>query len=118
MVVSGGEPIEGVRVVLIGPVEGENRTGEDGVFRFEGLPAGNYTVRFEKEGYREVEVKVVLEEGEEKNLGMIEMEREGEVGVSRGAEEWVWKAILLAVVIMAALTVFYFRRRGLSGMEE
>ena len=118
MVVSGGEPIEGVRVVLIGPVEGENRTGEDGVFRFEGLPAGNYTVRFEMEGYRGVEVKVVLEEGEEKNLGMIEMEREGEVGVSRGVEEWVWKAILLAVVIMAALTVFYFRRRGLSGMEE
>jgi len=102
VVVSGGEPIGGVRVVLIGPIEEENRTGEDGVFRFEGLPGGNYTLRFEREGYRVVEVSVVLEGGEEKNLGMIEMEREG-VGKEEGVGVGVWLLIVIVIGVLAFL---------------
>ena len=45
------------------------RTGETGGFQLTGLPAGSYTVRAERAGYRPAEERVVLKDG--KRAGVI-----------------------------------------------
>lgn len=49
-----GKPLTDVRVTLTGPASRSSRT-EAGRIVFEGLPAGSYKFRFEKEGYDTVE---------------------------------------------------------------
>jgi len=50
-----GQPLERVRVEVYDPVTwneiGNTRTDADGVYSVGGLPLGNYSVHFEKEGY-------------------------------------------------------------------
>ena len=51
---STGKPLTDVKVILTGPASRSSRT-EAGRIVFEGLPAGSYKFRFEKEGYDPVE---------------------------------------------------------------
>lgn len=46
-----GEPVSGVGLIL-SPGGNSSVTGSDGVFSFTNLPAGEYTISFEKSGYR------------------------------------------------------------------
>ena len=54
---AAGTPITDVRVAVTGPVQRNSRT-EGGRTVFENLPAGDYTFRFEKNGYVPVEQQV------------------------------------------------------------
>lgn len=54
---AAGAPITDVRVAVTGPVQRNSRT-EGGRIVFENLPAGDYTFRFEKNGYVPVEQRV------------------------------------------------------------
>src|SRR5687768_2930676 len=56
-----GAPLNDVRVNLIGALDRSGSTGTNGVVKFDGLRAGTFRVRFEKEGYtlfeRELEIR-------------------------------------------------------------
>jgi len=47
-----GDPIAGVRVEITGATIGEDTTGADGVYRFEGLARGSYEITPRKHGWR------------------------------------------------------------------
>ncbi len=55
----GGQPMAGA-LVIIDELRRESRTGDDGTYRFEGVPPGNYHVGVRAEGYttRRTEVTV------------------------------------------------------------
>lgn len=59
-----GESLTGVRVeIVVGPATGRFTFTSLGAYRFEQLPAGTYTVRFTRAGYRLLEVSNVRIEG-------------------------------------------------------
>ncbi|MEM0449678.1 MAG: carboxypeptidase-like regulatory domain-containing protein [Methanomassiliicoccales archaeon] len=59
----GGSPEAGVRVQLLsqGSLVRESLTDANGNFNFEGIPAGNYTLVFTKEGLRDKSVQISLQ---------------------------------------------------------
>ena len=67
---SSGTVIPGARVILLGPDESEIKSllsGYDGTYRFEGIPAGKYTIRSTAEGFATALItNVELEEGSER----------------------------------------------------
>ena len=60
---SAGRPIEGVTVHLTGPVDREVKSPSSGPTRVEGLRAGNYRVRFTREGFITFEKEIVWRAG-------------------------------------------------------
>jgi hypothetical protein len=54
---STGAAVAGARVQLSGPAERSAQSDAGGMFRFPALPAGEYTLRLEKEGFDTVVVK-------------------------------------------------------------
>ncbi|HEX5724591.1 MAG TPA: carboxypeptidase-like regulatory domain-containing protein, partial [Longimicrobiaceae bacterium] len=63
-----GRPVEGATVVLVSAEAGQAprtaRSGETGGFEFAGVPAGSYTLRVERPGFRPRETPVAVEAGE------------------------------------------------------
>ncbi len=54
-----GAPVFNVKVTAISSDKGQSlstSTGRDGVYRFDGLPAGNYRVKFEAAGFKPVDL--------------------------------------------------------------
>lgn len=70
VVTGSGSPLSGAMVYLKGPVAKRTTTDTKGEFVFEALPAGNYTIRVVKTGYRKVMRKVKLSEGKEVKLSI------------------------------------------------
>lgn len=67
---SSGAVIPGARVILLGPDENEVKSllsGYDGTYRFEGIPAGKYSIRSTAEGFATALItNVELDEGSER----------------------------------------------------
>ncbi len=59
-----GEPLEGVTVTALGPVERQAQTIPNGTVRLPGLRAGTYRLRFEYEGFHTFEKEVSWRTGQ------------------------------------------------------
>jgi len=59
---TGGMPVSGINVRLSGPVERGSRTGEDGVFLIDDVPAGRYTLRADPSLFEMEPVEIQLPE--------------------------------------------------------
>jgi len=69
-------PLRGVAVIIEGNNFSDNtETNEDGFFTFENVLSGNYTLTFEKEGYKTQTMDITIGEGEVKDLGIITLEQ-------------------------------------------
>ena len=64
---STGTPLEGARVLLAGPNRVETTNGE-GRFAFRGVPAGNYTLRVLRLGYKPATAEAAVAPGETVDL--------------------------------------------------
>ncbi len=105
---SGGEPIKGATVRLVGH-EDQVKTAEDGVYSFSGLLEGSYIIEVKAEGYRTFSSTVILTlEGGDRTLDISLVPKES---TSDGEDGTSW-ALMLAVVlfIAAALIVVYVLR--------
>ena len=58
-------------LVTISPINDTETTGEDGSFKFSGLSAGEYTLRFEKVGYPNKTMSVSVSTGEMKSIDVL-----------------------------------------------
>ena len=57
---STGQPLEGVRVQIVGDVSGRVTTDEIGSYVFTGLPAGRILIEFTRDGYQYMEISVEM----------------------------------------------------------
>ncbi len=102
-----GEPIEGA--VIVSESGGHNITDSTGTFEMK-LEYGESTLVINREGYFEKEVNVETGPGEEIDIGVIEMEKEGGEGkISR----WLWPMLIFtfAVILLGILASLVFLRR-------
>lgn len=68
-------PLEGVTVTITGNSFSDSiDTNEDGYYEFYGLAAGDYTLTYEKDGYRGQTTNISLGEGEILSLGTVTLE--------------------------------------------
>jgi len=72
--------VQGITVELIGPVNRSTVTAEDGMFKFENLPAGEYRLVFHIDG-KTVERTVTLAEGQNLVYASVTISATGEVAV-------------------------------------
>lgn len=68
-----GQTIQGVDVSITGPEAGQTVTGSQGIYRFEDVDAGEYTVVFSKIGYKANTTITVVEPGKPTN-GQVNLE--------------------------------------------
>ena len=68
-----GQTIQGVDVSITGPEAGQTVTGSQGIYRFEDVDAGEYTIVVSKFGYKANTTIIVVEPGEPTN-GQINLE--------------------------------------------
>lgn len=68
-----GQTLQGVDVSITGPEAGQTVTGSQGIYRFEDITPGEYTVVFTKLGYRANTTITVVESGKPTN-GQINLE--------------------------------------------
>jgi len=68
-------PLKGVTVTITGnDVSNSTTTNNDGYYEFNGLPAGSYTLTYEKDGYQTQTQEASLEAGETKEIEVVTME--------------------------------------------
>jgi len=94
VIYADGEPIDGA--VVTSDQGDQNTTDSDGRFEI-GVRPGSRTIRVNKEGYFEEVIEVELESGEDKDLGVIEMEKEERGGMF---SRWFWPLMLFALVMI------------------
>jgi hypothetical protein len=118
-----GEPLRNVLVTIVDlePQARSTFTNINGEFEFPGLKAGNYTVRFEKAGYRPLEISQVKVSEDQPTNRTIEMNplRKGFGGFIFGfdmAHSMMILALFLTIVILAIAV--YLRIRTFQTPEN
>lgn len=103
----GGDPLEGVRVVL-GTVEVV--TGDDGLFSLDIAP-GNYSFEFWKDDHTARPMSIQVLPGEDQDVGEVEMVYSKEGGISLTSPYVVIILLALAILVVSGSVVVYLRRR-------
>lgn len=89
VVTEAGLPIDGASVDLYGPDDDSTpsesfETGPDGAFEFEDLDSGEYRLEMSADGFNDKTLHVLLNDGEAKDLGEIELVSDSPVGYVTG----------------------------------